>query len=272
VGQGLNTVLKIELDGTNAGAANGLFINAGNSTVRGLVINRFLSDAIEIHGDGNVSEGNFIGTDIAGAVDLGNRFSGVIVFGGTGNTIGGPTPNARNIVSGNDDSGVHIQADGSDPGTNNSIQGNLIGTDMSRTVALGNASDSVVLFSSNNTVGGLTVAEANVIAGSGRGVRVGPAADATGNAILGNSIHSNSGLGIDLSPTGVTAHDRGDGDTGPNNLQNFPTISSASVTATKIQVGGTLDSIASADYWVEVFANTACDPSGFGDGHYRQWR
>src|SRR5262245_47258739 len=38
---GLNTVLLIELDGTNAGGTDGLFITAGNSTVRGLVINRF---------------------------------------------------------------------------------------------------------------------------------------------------------------------------------------------------------------------------------------
>ena len=49
-------------------------------------------------------------------------------------------------------------------------------------------------------------------------------AGSTGNAILGNSIHSNGSLGIALDNDGVTANDAGDADVGPNNLQNFPDI------------------------------------------------
>ena len=48
-----------------------------------------------------------------------------------------------------------------------------------------------------------------------------------GNTFLSNSIFSNGGLGIDLFPNGVTPNDAGDGDTGANNLQNFPDIVSA---------------------------------------------
>src|SRR5262249_1482087 len=45
----------------------------------------------------------------------------------------------------------------------------------------------------------------------------------TGNAVLGNSIFANAGLGIDLgNADGVTPNDPGDADTGPNNFQNFP--------------------------------------------------
>ena len=74
-GLGLNTILKIELDGASAGAdADGLSIHAGASTVRGLVINRFSRAGIELEGSGgNFIHGNFIGTDVAGFADLGNE-------------------------------------------------------------------------------------------------------------------------------------------------------------------------------------------------------
>lgn len=71
---GSNAVLKIELDGTNAGdRANGLFITGGNSVVRGLVINRFREGIVLGTNGGNVVEGNFIGTDPTGTLRRGTR-------------------------------------------------------------------------------------------------------------------------------------------------------------------------------------------------------
>src|SRR6185436_5380786 len=74
----------------------------------------------------------------------------------------------------------------------------------------------------------------------------------SGNAILGNSIFNNalSGptqfLGIDLveesSRPGVTANDLGDGDTGPNLLQNAPVITSAMSDLFGTTIVGTLNS------------------------------
>ena len=90
----------IELDGTNAGSVNGLRITAANSTVRGLVINRFGLSGVEISGagaTGNLVEGNFIGTDVTGSVDLGNAERGVAIFAASNNTVGGTTAAARNI-------------------------------------------------------------------------------------------------------------------------------------------------------------------------------
>src|SRR5262249_43145871 len=69
----------IELNGAGAGASShGLIISAGNSTVRGLVINRFSVNGIVLHTNGgNVLEGNYIGTNVAGTAGLGNQVHGV---------------------------------------------------------------------------------------------------------------------------------------------------------------------------------------------------
>jgi CSLREA domain-containing protein len=86
---GSSAVLLIELSGSTAGAVNGLTITAGNSVVRGLVVNRFGQNGIslEING-GNAIEGNYIGTDVSGTLPLANAGSGVSVVGCDFNRIG----------------------------------------------------------------------------------------------------------------------------------------------------------------------------------------
>ena len=134
--QGTNAVLKIVLDGSSAGGtADGLRITAGSTIVRGLVINRFGKRGIEISGaGGNFIEGNFIGTDVTGAVDLGNADNGIDIANSTANTIGGTTPASRNVISGNNNYGIHVN------GSSHlqTISGNLIGTDYNGASALGN--------------------------------------------------------------------------------------------------------------------------------------
>jgi hypothetical protein len=114
--------LKIELNGTSAGAGvNGLTITAGNSTVRGLVINRFSSDGIEMSGSGSNSiECNLLGTDVAGTTDLGNTEDGVFVNGVSFNSIGGGVT-SRNLISGNNQRGVRIL---NATASNNQVLGN----------------------------------------------------------------------------------------------------------------------------------------------------
>ena len=57
-----------------------------------------------------------------------------------------------------------------------------------------------------------------------------------------------------------------DGDTGANNLQNFPVITSAVTNSTTTTIQGTLNSTANTRFRIEFFANAACDPSGNGQG------
>ena len=87
-----------------------------------------------------------------------------------------------------------------------------------------------------------------------------------GNAILGNSIFSNGGLGIDLGGDGVTPNAPGGSRAGPNDLQNYPVLNSVAITGTDTVVTGTLDSSPDAVFDVQFFGNDVADRSGYGQG------
>jgi hypothetical protein len=88
----------------------------------------------------------------------------------------------------------------------------------------------------------------------------------SGNTIRANSIHSNNELGIDLNDDGVTPNDSGDGDGGPNGLQNFPVLASAEVGWQNIRIQGQLQSSPTESYLVDFYVSATCDSSGFGEG------
>ena len=207
--------------------------------------------------------GNLIGTDASGTNGLGN-LTGITIVDPS-NTIGGTDPLARNVISAN---GTGINLGGTEAGAqNNKVQGNFIGTDITGTQLLGNGGDGVFALAPNNTIGGISVVPGqnpgNLIAGNGgRGVHI----LATGIAVLGNSIHSNGSLGIELENDGVTANDPCDGDLGGNNRQNFPVITSSSSGAGMVMLSGSLDSLANSTFRLEFFSSAAGDPSGNGEG------
>ena len=63
-----------------------------------------------------------------------------------------------------------------------------------------------------------------------------------------------------------TANDAGDGDSGPNNLQNFPAIGQALAAPASTTIAGTLNSTPNSTYTIEFFSSPAADPSGYGEG------
>ena len=229
-----------------SGSTDGVSIGSGGST-------------------GNVVLGNFIGTDVTGMFAVANAGNGVRIQSASGNVIGGTAPGAGNVISGNLRNGVEIDLDTS---TANLVQGNFIGVSATGG-ALGNAENGVEIFAgaSNNTIGGTAAGAGNVLASNGfNGVEV---QAGTGNAILGNAIFGNSRLGIELGNFGqgiVTPNDAGDIDSGPNNLQNFPVITSASTGGGNATLSGTLNSAANTTYRIEFFANATCDAAGNGEG------
>jgi CSLREA domain-containing protein len=105
--------LLIEIDGTSAGSSShGFVVTSANNVIKGLVINRFSWDGVSINGSGAMTNticGNYIGTDAGGTLDRGNGKCGVrIDSGAQDNTVGGDAAGERNVISGNDQSGVYI--------------------------------------------------------------------------------------------------------------------------------------------------------------------
>ena len=240
------------IGGTTAGARN--------------VISENNLEGIRIIGsetDNNRIEGNYIGTDATGTLDRGNGWGAVAQNGASGNVIGGTTAGARNIISGNSLAGVEFNNPGA---TGNLVQGNFIGTDVTGTVALGNNwGVRILLGATDNTIGGTEEGAGNIIAfNQADGVAV-EDGTTTGNAILGNSIFLNGGLGIDLGDDGVTSNDAGDGDAGPNNRQNFPVLDNV-IGGVFSSVFGMLSSTPNTSVTVQFFANDVCDPDGHGEG------
>ena len=260
--------------GTNAlgSAAIGNFLNGvivsgstGNTVGPGNVVSGNGTNGVRLRSaaSGNFVKGNLIGVDAGIAFAIPNLAEGVqINDGALDNTIGGPGVD-RNVISGNANNGV-LFADAATTG--NVLQGNFIGTNTTASAALPNGGNGVDVLAdaSGNTIGGTVPGTKNVIAlNGGRGVFV---ESGTGNAILGNTISYNGGLGIDLGPAGVTPNDLMDPDVGANLLQNFPILSAIVLGPTSTEVHGTLNSLASTMFRIEFAANLVCDASGYGPG------
>jgi hypothetical protein len=194
----------IELNGSapNSTAVNGLHITAGNSTVRGFAINGFSGDGILIDTNGgNVIQGNYIGTNVAGATAQPNGGNGIQIIATPNNVVGGTASSMRNLISGNGGEGVRI--DGT-LATGNIVQGNYIGTDASGSAAVGNIlsgiyirrapGNSVIgnIVSGNQGFAGITICGNTTGCGGGDPAGIDEASNAAGNVVQGNFVGTNS--------------------------------------------------------------------------------
>ena len=227
-------------------------------------------------------QGNLIGTDASATAPIGSGEVGV--FLGV-DCVG--TAVRENVVAAAASDGIEIGYIGSDTVFGVTVQGNWVGTDAAGTVDLGNLRDGIWVRTNQVTVGGLGPGEGNVIAFN-RGAGVIVVYDTPqprqcpirGNAIYSNGVADGAGslstLGIDLGDPGVagqggpTPNDPGDGDTGPNDYQNFPLIASAVTAAptSSTTIQGTLDSTPSTQFAIDFYADAAClrRPQGFREG------
>ena len=352
-------------------SGSGLRLQAGSSTVKGLVVRGFTVDGIALESSDNSVEGCYIGTDVTGTIVAANGTGIIVQSGTTGNTIGGSSAAQRNVISGNTTGIALINATGA------VIQGNYIGTTADGTAALGNSQGILATATTDMIIGGSSAGEGNVISGnveegvfitSGTGAliqgnRIGTNAagteelgndvgisatshiglvvggnfnsgegnlisgnthqallinsvssvvkgntiglDVTGqqllrngtgieldagatdnviggiingegnaiawndvgvynygfrNAIRGNPIFFNGSIGIDNDPAGVTPNDPLDADTGANELQNFPFVSSVDYGSTSLTVHGILQSTPNVTFDLDFYESPSCTP------------
>ena len=186
------------IGGTGSGAGNLISGNQFNG------VNLFGEYAT-----GNTVQGNLIGTDASGTAALGNGENGVYIgLSAIDNTIGGSETGARNVLSGNP-VGIHI-GDSSVSGTR--IQGNYIGTSAAGDQPIPNSASGILLWGTNNVIGGTGAGAGNVISGNGfAGIDLGPGS--TGTVIQGNFIGTNAagtapmgndlGIFVNFSPRNI---------------------------------------------------------------------
>jgi hypothetical protein len=163
------------IGGTIAGAGNVIAAPGGNNV------------SVDSGVTGTLIAGNEIGTNAAGTVALGGF--GLSIVNSSNNTVGGTTPLARNLISGNAGDGLLIDTfSGGLAASGNLVEGNYIGTNAAGTAALPNAADGIDVFSNSgapmaalNSIGGSVAGAANVISGN----------NSDGVAFFGNATETN---------------------------------------------------------------------------------
>ncbi|MDO9237872.1 MAG: DUF4347 domain-containing protein, partial [Aquabacterium sp.] len=134
----------------------------GTASGEGNIISGHTHEGIWVTTTGTVTiQGNYIGTDATGTVDLGNTRYGIYVDDSGTTTIGGTATGAGNLISGNDLGGVIAF------NTSITVQGNIIGLNASGTAKLANTGAGIdIRTSSASTIGGNSTAARNVISGN----------------------------------------------------------------------------------------------------------
>ncbi len=232
-------------------------------------------------GRANVIAGNYIGTDVTGNTALGNLNNGIDINSYPSTRIGTNGDGVRddiekNVISGNIEDGIRIsRADST------IVSGNCIGVGADGITQLGNGKRGVLItVDSKDAIIGydpsMVVSDPDIVGNKihfNGDAAVAVTNGATRNRISRNSMFDNDALGIDLDYDGVTTNDNGDGDSGGNNLINFPVFDNVTWSVDSIL---TVSGFAPSGSAIEIFISDYGDspsplPSGytasFGEGH-----
>lgn len=227
-----NTMAGIRLESSTTNNIVG-----GTSTGARNLISGNDDAGIDLSSFGNNVAGNIIGLNAVGTGSLGNK-QGIVIYSSL-NTIGGSNAAYRNVISGNSNDGIILSGSNA---TSILIQGNYVGTDVTGTNSVGNGQYGIQITSSatGNTIGGVTTASGNLIAGNLAGVTI--QTGSSGNMVTRNNFFGHSGLHIDLGGDGATTND-GSKTTGEANLlMDAPVIELANLVGNQLTLSGYIGS------------------------------
>ncbi len=247
---------------TTIGGTTGLARNiiSGSNTLIGASGGVAIVDGagLNLTGDSDLVEGNFIGTASNGLAAAGTGNAIGIELTVTNSTIGSTTIGNSNIISGNSGDGIILGGAGG-----NAVYGNVIGLDFQGN-ADGNGGSGIVVSGPtpaptsptplNTSIGGTTAGAGNTIAHSGGSGVLVTTTNYTGLGIRGNSIFGNAMLGIVTTTT--------------NPQTPIPTtlfINGYSLANGLVTVTGVYFDAPGTTVSIDLFGN-ANDPSGFGQG------
>ncbi len=252
----VSNALRTVVGGATLGDGNTLSGNA----LHGLVVARGSQNTL--------IQGNRVGLVPSGKFALPNGGDGIAVLENALDTmIGGGPETAVNLISGNHANGIRLSG-----GSRTQLLCNDIGPADKDGAALGNGGYGIAIVPDplhpgspdGNVIGGILPGMQNVIAFNARG-GIG-ATTGLKNSIRGNSIFGNGGLGIDLGTAGVNLNDSDDGDSGPNDLQNFPVLTGAIGDGANLTIMGNMAGRSGATLALDFYWSQDCGASGFGAG------
>jgi hypothetical protein len=166
-------ILRVVLNGSEAGNACGLLVTSSLNVVRGLSIVGFMREGIRLQAMGpgtslNLVSANFVGIDANGeahgnARDITADWSGVSISGTSMlPVVSSAFDNAitSNLISANGASGVELSGGPPTDVYRNTVAGNLIGTDVTGMLAQGNTGAGVLIADGahENLITGNTIA------------------------------------------------------------------------------------------------------------------
>ncbi|HXV14381.1 MAG TPA: FlgD immunoglobulin-like domain containing protein, partial [Candidatus Krumholzibacteria bacterium] len=249
-----NAQIKIQISGSSFAA--GLHFQA-LGTLRGVAISGFNPACVLVEAAGVAIEGNYIGTDASGlAAGANPQVDGIRILAPGACLVGGVTPAARNVICNSLSAGIQIDGAGGVE-----VYGNYIGVRSDAISPLSNWSGVRIMNGATNArVGSSSIAppfnpaEGNLIMGNTHyGVLV-EGSGTISNAIVGNTMVSNTMGLIDLGADGFDVNDAGDGDTGPNQRQNYPEFTSA----VGNQITGTMTGAPYQPLFLHFYWSPAC--------------
>lgn len=206
---------------------------------------------------GSVVANNVIGFQPNGIFGVGNSI-GVFIFNSPGNNL------QYNYIGHSSSNGITLSGAGS---SGNIVQNNSVGASLNSGAGNNGAGIGVIFAAHGNTIGASQSGSPNgganlIVESGGPGVWISNSGGA-GNRVLANAIYANGGMSIDLGAAGASPNQASNPAVGPNNLQNYPVLSTAvrNQSAMTVRVGGSLHSVPNTSFRIDVYFDADCNAS-----------